>query len=32
MAFSVAAGEIISCYVFGPLIINIMKLIERGIR
>ena len=32
MAFSVAAGEIISCYLFGPLIVNIMKLVERGIR
>ena len=32
MAFSVAAGEIISCYVFGPLIVNVLKLVENGIR
>ena len=31
MAFSVAAGEIISCYVFGPLVVNIMKLIDSKI-
>lgn len=32
MAFSIAAGEIISCYIFGPLIVNVMKLVEKGIR
>ncbi len=31
MAFSVAAGEIISYYVFGPLVVNIMKLIDSKI-
>ncbi len=31
MAFSIAAGEVISCYVFGPLVVNIMKLIDRRI-
>lgn len=30
-SLSVAAGEIISCYVFGPLIVNVMNLIkEKG--
>ena len=32
MAFSVAAGEIISCYVFGPIVVNIMKLISQRMR
>ena len=27
MAFSVGAGEIISCYVLGPIVVKIMKLI-----
>ncbi len=28
MAFSVGAGELISCYVFGPIVVNIMNLIK----
>ena len=28
MAFSVAAGEIISCYVFGPLVVKLMTTAE----
>ena len=31
MAFTVAAGEIISCYVFGPLFVKIMKETEKSI-
>ena len=29
MAFSVGAGEVISCYVFGPIIVKIMKMIDK---
>ena len=32
MAFSVGAGEIISCYVFGPIVVNIMNLIQNRIK
>lgn len=28
MAFSVGAGEIISCYVFGPIIVKVMNIIS----
>ncbi|MBQ9461881.1 MAG: QueT transporter family protein [Clostridia bacterium] len=28
MAFSVGMGEIISCYVFGPLVVKAMKVVE----
>ena len=28
MSFSIAAGEIISCYVFGPIVVNIVNLIQ----
>ncbi len=28
MAFSVGAGEIISCYVFGPIIVKVMNIIQ----
>lgn len=31
MAFSVGAGEIISCYVFGPIIVKILKTVESHI-
>lgn len=29
MAFSVGAGEILSCYIFGPIIVKIMKTVEK---
>ena len=29
MAFSVGAGEVISCYVFGPIIVNVMNRVDR---
>ena len=29
MAFSVGAGEIISCYVFGPIIVKVMGIVEK---
>ena len=32
MAFSIAAGEIISCYVFGPIVVKIMKTVEERMR
>ncbi|MCR5687036.1 MAG: QueT transporter family protein [Lachnospiraceae bacterium] len=32
MAFSIAVGEIISCYVFGPILVKIMTLAEARIR
>ena len=28
LTFSIAAGEIISCYVFGPILVNVMKFVE----
>ncbi len=31
MAFSIAAGEIISCYVFGPIIVKILREAEKRI-
>ena len=31
MAFSVAAGEIISCYIFGPIVVKIMKAVESSL-
>ena len=31
MAFSVAAGEIISCYIFGPIVVKIMKTVESSL-
>ena len=29
MAFSVGAGEIISCYVFGPIVVKIMSIVKK---
>ena len=31
MAFSVAAGEIISCYVFGPILVKVMNRVEKSL-
>lgn len=28
MAFSVGAGEVISCYVFGPIVVKVMNIIQ----
>ncbi len=28
MAFSIAAGEIISCYVFGPIVVKLMNMLD----
>ena len=30
MAFSIAAGEIISCYVFGPIVVKLMNMVEQS--
>ncbi len=32
MAFSVFAGEVISCYVFGPVIVTVINRIRRKVR
>ena len=32
MALSVGLGEIISCYVFGPIIVNVMNAVEKGLK
>lgn len=32
MAFSVGAGEVISCYVFGPVVVKVMKTLTKHVK
>ena len=31
MAFSVFAGEVISCYVFGPILVKVMNRVDKSL-
>ena len=31
MAFSVGAGEIISCYIFGPILVKVMNRVDKSL-